>query len=300
MAYPAAIEFVEVGPRDGLQNLPTPAPTPFKVELIERLFATGLRRVEATSFVHPRWVPQLADAEAVLAALPSGRRSQVRVLVPNVTGLDRARRAGIGEVLVNVGVTEAFNQKNLNRSVEATLEEIAGVCRDGRATAIAVEGSISVAFGCPYEGEVNPQAVVAIAERLAALGIAELSIADTIGIAHPRQVAELFGRLRDRLPGARLAAHFHDTRGMALANTLAALEAGVTTFEGSVGGIGGCPFAPGATGNVASEDLLNMVERMGIHTGVDVGKLVAVARWAGTHLERSLPGRLHQVPDAAA
>jgi hydroxymethylglutaryl-CoA lyase len=300
VAYPAAITFVEVGPRDGLQNLPTPAPTPFKVELIQRLFAAGLRRVEATSFVHPRRVPQLADAEAVLAALPSKQRRQVRVLVPHRTGLERAHRAGIGEVLVNVGATETFNQKNLNRSVEATLEEIASVCRDGHAAAIDVEGSISVAFGCPYEGEVKPQAVVAIAERLAAMGIPELSIADTIGIAHPRQVSELFGRLRERLPGTRLAAHFHDTRGMALANTLAALEAGVTTFEGSVGGIGGCPFAPGATGNVASEDLLNMVERMGIHTGVDIDKLVALARWAGRQLQRSLPGRLQQVPDAAA
>ncbi len=293
--FPSAIEFIEVGPRDGLQNLPAPAATSFKIELIQRLYATGLTRVEATSFVHPKWVPQLADAEAVLAALAPPDRARVRVLIPNRKGLERARRAGVVNVVVNVGATETFNQHNLNRSVNATLAEVAALCQEAKGAGIRVDGSVSVAFGCPYEGEVPQHAVVRTARALHAMGIEELSIADTIGIAHPRQVGEVFRRLRSEVPTARLAAHFHDTRGMALANALAALKEGITIFEGSLGGIGGCPFAPGASGNVSSEDLLNMVERMGIRTGVDVQALVAVARWAGAALQRTLPGRLLQV-----
>ncbi len=295
MPLPGAIEFIEVGPRDGLQNLPAPAPTSFKVELIRRLFATGLGRVEATSFVDPRWVPQLADAAQVLTALPPEARARLRVLIPNRKGLQRAQAAQVRNVIVNVGATDTFNQKNLNRSMAATLMELAELCQEAQAANVRVDGSISVAFGCPYEGAVSIETVVSIARRLRDMGIQELSVADTIGIADPRQVREFFGSLRRALPKARWSAHFHDTRGMALANTLAALEEGIAIFEGSVGGIGGCPFAPGASGNVASEDLLYMVERMGIRTGVDVPALVEVARWAGTELQRSLPGRLWQV-----
>jgi len=295
VSLPRAIEFVEVGPRDGLQNLPAPVPTVFKAEFIGRLLATGLPRVEATAFVHPRWVPQLADAEDVLAALGPDARPRLRALIPNRKGLARARRAQIGNVVVNIGATETFNQKNLNQSIAATLDELELLCREAKAAGIRVDGSISVAFGCPYEGPVALESLLGMARRLHALGIEELSIADTIGIADPRQVQQAFEALKRAVPEARLAAHFHDTRGMALANTLAALQAGVSVFEGSAGGIGGCPFAPGATGNVSSEDLLYMVERMGVHTGVDVPKLVAVARWAGAALERTLPGRLLQV-----
>ncbi len=295
MPIPPAIEFVEVGPRDGLQNLPAPAPTAFKIELIQRLLATGLARVEATSFVHPRWVPQLADAEVVLAGLEPGFRPRIRVLIPNRKGLERARQAQITNVVVNIGATETFNHKNLNHSIAATLDELETLSGEAKTAGIRVDGSISVAFGCPYEGPVALESVLGLARRLHAMGIEEISIADTIGIADPRQARQRFEALKTALPAARLAAHFHDTRGMALANTVAALEAGVTIFEGSVGGIGGCPFAPGATGNVSSEDLLYMVERMGIRTGVDVPKLVAVARWAGAALERTLPGRLLQV-----
>ncbi len=295
MLLPGAIEFIEVGPRDGLQNLPAPAPTAFKVDLIRRLFATGLTRVEATSFVDPRWVRQLADAAQVLTALAPEARARLRVLIPNRKGLQRAQAAQVHNVIVNVGATDTFNQKNLNRSMQATLLELTALCSEAQAAHVRVDGSISVAFGCPYEGAVAIETVVSIARRLQDMGIQELSVADTIGIADPRQVREVFGRLRRALPKARLSAHFHDTRGMALANTLAALEEGVAIFEGSVGGIGGCPFAPGASGNVASEDLLYMVERMGIRTGVDVPALVEVARWAGAELQRSLPGRLWQV-----
>lgn len=295
MLLPGAIEFIEVGPRDGLQNLPAPAPTAFKVDLIRRLFATGLTRVEATSFVDPRWVRQLADAAQVLTALAPEARARLRVLIPNRKGLQRAQAAQVHNVIVNVGATDTFNQKNLNRSMQATLLELTALCSEAQAAHVRVDGSISVAFGCPYEGAVSIETVVSIARRLRDMGIQELSVADTIGIADPRQVREFFGSLRRALPKARWSAHFHDTRGMALANTLAALEEGVAIFEGSVGGIGGCPFAPGASGNVASEDLLYMVERMGIRTGVDVPALVEVARWAGAELQRSLPGRLWQV-----
>jgi hydroxymethylglutaryl-CoA lyase len=295
MPPPTAIEFVEVGPRDGLQNLPEPAPTSFKLELIRRLFATGLARVEATSLVSPRWVPALADAVDLLAALDPGDLARVRVLVPNRKGLERAARAQVPNIVINLGATDTFNQKNLNRSMKATLMQLAELCQEARAASIRVDGSISVAFGCPYEGAVSIETVVSLARRLQDMGIQELSVADTIGIADPKQVHEAFGSLRRALPQARLSAHFHDTRGMALANTVAALEEGVAIFEGSVGGIGGCPFAPGASGNVASEDLLYMAERMGIRTGVDVRALVEVARWAGAELKRSLPGRLWRV-----
>src|SRR6267378_4080890 len=242
MSAALTVDWVEVGPRDGLQSWPRTLATPAKVGLVASLLDCGFRRVEATSMVHPKWVPQLADAEAVLEALQD-RIEQLRVLVPNRRGLDRARDAGVRNVAVTVAATDGYNEHNLNRSVRETLEEI--------------------------------------------------SLADTIGVANPAQVEALFQAMKARLPAVRWGAHFHDTRGTAIANLLSALETGVNLFEGSVGGIGGSPFAPGAAGNICSEDALAMLEAMGIATGVDVARLIAVARGLEHTLDAPLPGRIH-------
>ena len=282
-----SVEWVEVGPRDGLQSWPATLPTPAKVGLITGLLDCGFRRVEATSMVHPNWVPQLADAEAVLEALQD-RRDQLRVLVPNRKGLERALAAGIRNV--------AVNQHNLNRTVKDTLWEIQAITTEAGHDGVIVDASISVAFGCPYEGRVSPQWVAEVADALAEDKIEEISLADTIGVANPAQVEALFQEMKERLPAVRWGAHFHDTRGTALANMLSALETGVSLFEGSVGGIGGSPFAPGAAGNLCSEDALAMLEAMGMVTGVDVNRLIEVARGLERTLGAPLPGRVHALP----
>jgi hydroxymethylglutaryl-CoA lyase len=239
-------------------------------------------------------VPNLADADGVLSALGEAGLARARVLVPNMTGYRRAVQAGARNVLVNVGVTDEFNRKNLNRSVDETLAEIRGVCEAARRDGVRVDGSVSVSFGCPYAGEVSPERTVDLAERLAALGAVEIAFGDTIGVATPARVREISRRATERLPGVTLTMHFHDTRGMALANALAALECGIRSFEGSIGGIGGCPFAPNSTGNVCSEDLLALVESEGYETGVDVDALIGAARTLGESLGRELPGRLQR------
>jgi hydroxymethylglutaryl-CoA lyase len=289
-----AVDWVEVGPRDGLQSWPSTVPTPAKVGLINSLLDCGFRRVEATSMVHPKWVPQLADAEAVLEALPD-RLANLRVLVPNRQGLERAQQAGVRNVAVTVAATDGYNQHNLNRSVKQTLGEITELMRMAEPEAIVVDASVSVAFGCPYEGAVSPAKVVEVATALAEIGIQEIALADTIGIANPAQVERLFESMKEALPAVRWGAHFHDTRGVAMANLLSALETGVSLFEGSVGGIGGSPFAPGAAGNLCSEDAIGMLDAMGIQTGVDVPRLVEVARGLERTLGARLPGKLHAV-----
>ena len=293
MTHPS-VEWVEVGPRDGLQSWPSTVSTPAKVGLINSLLDCGFRRVEATSMVHPKWVPQLADAEAVLEALPD-RLANLRALVPNRQGLERAQRAGVRNVAVTVAATDGYNQHNLNRSVKQTLDEITELVRMAEREAIVVDASVSVAFGCPYEGAVSPEQVAEVATALAEIGIQEIALADTIGIANPAQVERLFESMKDALPGVRWGAHFHDTRGAAMANLLSALETGVSLFEGSVGGIGGSPFAPGAGGNLCSEDAIAMLDAMGIQTGVDVPRLVEVARGLERTLGARLPGKLHAV-----
>ena len=292
MSDAPTVDWVEVGPRDGLQSWSTTLPTSTKVGLVANLLDCGFRRVEATSMVHPKWVPQLADAEAVLEALVD-RIDQLRVLVPNRRGLDRARNAGVRNVAVTVAATDGYNRHNLNRSVKETLQEIQEIAADARRNDIVVDASISVAFGCPYEGAVPPERVAEVAAALADGGIEEISLADTIGVANPAQVEELFQPLKAQLPGVRWGAHFHDTRGTAMANLLSALETGVNLFEGSVGGIGGSPFAPGAAGNICSEDALAMLEAMGLETGVDVDRLIEVARGLERTLGAPLPGKLH-------
>ncbi len=286
------VEWIEVGPRDGLQSWPTTLATPAKVGLIHDLLECGFARVEATSMVHPKWVPQLADAEAVLEALHD-RLDHLRVLVPNVKGMERAVEAGVRNVAVTVAATEGYNQHNLNRRVAETLSEIAQVSRLGATAGVQVDASISVAFGCPYEGTVSSEQVLEVARRLVNAGIGEISLADTIGIANPATVEELVQNVRGALPAVRWGAHFHDTRGAAMANLLSALETGIDLFEGSVGGIGGSPFAPGAAGNICSEDALFMLEAMRIETGIDVKRLIEVARRIEKTLGGPLPGRLH-------
>ena len=292
MSDALTVDWVEVGPRDGLQSWPRTLPTPAKVGLVASLLDCGFRRVEATSMVHPKWVPQLADAEAVLEALQD-RIDQLRVLVPNRRGLDRARNAGVRNIAVTVAATDGYNEHNLNRSVRETLEEIELIAGDARRDDIVVDASVSVAFGCPYEGAVAPERVADVAAALADGGIVEISLADTIGVANPAQVEALFQVMKARLPAVRWGAHFHDSRGAAMANLLSALETGINLFEGSVGGIGGSPFAPGAAGNLCSEDALTMLEGMGISTGVDVNRLIGVARALERTVGAPLPGRVH-------
>jgi hydroxymethylglutaryl-CoA lyase len=292
MTEALTVDWVEVGPRDGLQSWPRTLSTPAKVGLVASLLDCGFRRVEATSMVHPKWVPQLADAEAVLEALQD-RIDQLRVLVPNRRGLDRARDAGVRNIAVTVAATNGYNEHNLNRSVRETLEEIQLIADEARRDHIIVDASVSVAFGCPYDGTVAPERVADVAAALADGGIEEISLADTIGVANPAQVEALFQAMKTRLPAVRWGAHFHDTRGTAMANLLSALETGINLFEGSVGGIGGSPFAPGAAGNLCSEDALTMLEGMGIATGVDVNQLIGVARGLERSLGAPLPGRVH-------
>ena len=297
-AGPDRIFFTEVGPRDGLQNLPMELPTEAKLELIRGLLDSGPDLVEASAFVSPKWVPKLADAEVVMSRLIAERGpevlSLVRVLVPNRQGLGRALAAGVKRVIVNVGVTDTFNQHNLNRSTAETMAEIGEVSQEAAHSGCLWDASLSVAFGCPYEGRVEPQRVVELASEMAGLGASEISVADTIGVADPDQVSRLVGALAERVPLQQLSLHLHDTRGMGLANALAGYRGGVRRFEGSVGGIGGCPFAPRSTGNICSEDLLYLLQRVGASVGVDIEGLCQVALQLERTLGRELPGRLYR------
>jgi hydroxymethylglutaryl-CoA lyase len=292
------IFFTEVGPRDGLQNLPLELPTGVKLELIEGVLESGVDLVEATSFVSPAWVPKLADAEELMRQLVTGWGpdvlSRIRVLVPNRRGLARALEASARRVVVNVAATGGFNQRNLNRSVSRTMAEIAEVANEATRAKCLWDASLSVAFGCPYEGRVAPERVVALARELAGMGAFEISVADTIGVADPEAVTHLIDLLVREVPLDRLSLHLHDTRGMGLANVLAGYQAGVRRFEGSVGGIGGCPFAPRSTGNVCSEDLLYMLKRMGASVSVDIDGLSRVAQQLEGILGHELPGRLYR------
>jgi len=281
----------EVGPRDGLQNEPSPVPTATKVDLIERLAATGLPYVEASSFVHPRWIPQLGDAEDVYARLTRREGVRYAALVPNMRGLERALEAGLTEIAVFVSASETHNQRNLNRSIDESLESIRQIMEALEGTGAWVRGYISMVFGCPYEGDVPLENVRHVAAELLKLGVDQISLGDTVGHATPRSVNERTRDLITDLPVEALALHFHDTRGTALANVVAGLDAGVRIFDGSVGGLGGCPYAPGASGNVATEDLVQMLHGMGVATGVDLEALVDVALFVEGTLRKRLSGR---------
>ena len=281
------VRMVEVGPRDGLQNEKAVIAAADKIVLIDRLSATGLSCIEATSFVSPKWVPQLADAAEVFAGIT--RRPGVRypVLVPNEQGYARARAAGADEVAVFTAASEAFNRRNINAGIDESLARFAPVLAQARADGVAVRGYVSTVLGCPYQGEVPVADVVRVAARLYAMGCAEISLGDTIGIGTPGKARAMLRAVAADVPMAALAVHFHDTRGQALANILACLEEGVRVVDSAVGGTGGCPYARGASGNVASEDVAYMLEGMGMHTGVDLDALVDAGRWLATLLGRA-------------
>ena len=292
MAMPNLVRIVEVGARDGLQNEQTIVSAADKIALIDRLSATGLRSIEATSFVSPKWVPQLADAAEVYAGI--NKKSGVRypVLVPNEQGYERARAVGVAEIAVFTAASEAFNSKNINASIDESIERFRPVLERARADGVAVRGYVSTVLGCPYQGEVPLNDVVRVARTLHALGCYEISLGDTIGIGTPAKARAMLKAVADVVPMDALAVHFHDTRGQALANVLACLEEGVAVVDSSVAGTGGCPYARGASGNVASEDLVFMLHGMGIDTGIDLPLLIETGRWLAALLGRETGSRV--------
>jgi hydroxymethylglutaryl-CoA lyase len=292
MTHKMKIQLVEVGPRDGLQSNERFVPTTTKLALIERLIAAGIRRLEVTSFVNPKKVPQMADAEALMAMLPTVQGVSFIGLVLNRRGFERALAAGCHEVGMAVIASDTFNRRNQGVSTEESIAAWLDIARAAHAAGIKPSVTISAAFGCPFEGEVDPMRVVEIARRCAQAAPLEIALADTVGVGVPSQVADLFGRLREALPGMSLRAHFHNTRNTGIANAYAAVMAGVDSLDASVGGLGGCPFAPAATGNIATEDVLYMLQRMGIDTGVSIDALIDTGAWLQDQVGRPLPGML--------
>lgn len=286
------IELVEVSARDGLQNEPGVFATEDKIALIGRAMAAGVRRIEVASFVHPGRVPQMADAEAVCAGLPPQTAGGVTYigLVLNKRGALRALETQVHELGAVVSASDGFGRANQGRSSEETAEDAIEIIRLAKAHGRQAQATISVAFGCPFDGEIDPKRVAGLARRLAAAGPREIAIADTIGVGVPRQVGELIAAVRDAAPGLPVRLHCHDTRNTAIANVWAGVEAGVDVIDASIGGIGGCPFAPNATGNVATEDVQYMLERSGAETGLDLDRLIETARWLGGRMGRALPG----------
>ena len=287
-----SVEIVEVGPRDGLQSEPGVVATATKVEFIERLIDAGIRRIEVTSFVNPKKVPQMADAEQVLAALH--KRADVRYvgLVLNRKGFDRAVAAGCNEIGMAVVASDTFNRRNQGVSTEESVAAWLEIAREAHAVGVRPQVTLGASFGCPFEGEMPVERVIDVARRVAEGNPYEIAFADTIGVGVPSQVTELLGRAREALPGVRLRCHFHNTRNTGMANAYAAVEAGVSALDSSAGGIGGCPFAPSATGNIPTEDLAYMLARSGVRTGVDLDKLVATGLWLQEALGRPVPGML--------
>lgn len=286
MTTPQQVRIVEVGPRDGLQNEKAIIPTPVKIELIDRLGATGLRSIEATSFVSPKWIPQLADAAEVFSGITRRAGVNYPVLVPNLQGYERARAVGAEEVAVFAAASEAFSKANINASIEESIARFEPVLERARADGVRVRGYVSTVLGCPYQGEVPLSDVVRVATRLHRAGCYEISLGDTIGMGTPLKAKAMLAAVAAEVPMDALAIHFHDTRGQALANILACLELGVAVIDAAVSGTGGCPYAKGASGNVASEDVVFMLEGMGIATGVDLPKLIATGQWLAAQLGR--------------
>jgi hydroxymethylglutaryl-CoA lyase len=294
MPLPSRVTIVEVGPRDGLQNETAAISTADKIEFVNRLSAASLPVIEVSAFVSPRWVPQMADAADVFAGI--GRHPSIRytALVPNLAGLDRAHAAGVREVAIFAAASESFSRMNINQTIDASLESYRAVCARARDLEMRVRGYLSTAFGCPFEGAVAPSRVADVAARLIQMGAFEVAVSDTIGIAHPGQVPRVVEAVATEVPIARIALHFHDTRGTALANVLAALPLGVETFDASCGGLGGCPYAPGATGNLATEDLVYMLDGLDIETGVDLRALVDASTFMQSRVDHPLPSRYFQ------
>jgi isopropylmalate/homocitrate/citramalate synthase len=300
VTLPRRVTVVEVGPRDGLQNEAAALSVDDRVAFCDRLVAAGLPVVEVGAFVSPKWVPQMAGSDEVLRRVAKPKGVRLPVLVPNRAGYEQARAAGAREIAVFTAASEAFNRRNTNASIDESFARFAGFVPEARREGLRVRGYVSTGFGCPYQGAVPPERVVEVARRLVDAGCDEVSIGDTIGVAVPTQVAEVVGRLKEAIPADRLAVHFHDTRGTALANVLAALQEGITVVDSSAGGLGGCPYAPGASGNLATEDLLYMLHGMGIETGADLAAVAGASRALAARLGRALPSRYLQVKEPPA
>jgi hydroxymethylglutaryl-CoA lyase len=294
-SLPKSIRIVEVGPRDGLQNESTIVPTAKKAEFIRMLVAAGLKDIEVASFVHPKWVPQLADAQELISQLEPHEGVRYSALVPNMKGLERAVASGIRRIAVFTAASETFNRKNINMGIQESIDVFRPVVAEALKHGLSVRGYVSTCFVCPYEGPIAKEKVGDVAGALFSLGVDEVSIGDTIGAATPRDVESTVGYLLAQFPSSKLAMHFHDTYGMAVANVYQSLQMGITTFDSSAGGLGGCPYAPGASGNVATEDLLYLLDRLGIETGVDLKLVRRASHFIGQELARELPSRVLKV-----
>jgi len=288
------ITVVEVGPRDGLQNEHATVSTADKIAFVDRLAAAGLPVIEVTAFVSPKWVPQMADAAEVFAGIGRKPGTRYTALVPNLAGLERAQAAGVREIAIFAASTETFSRKNINQSIDGSLSTYKDVCDRARQAGLRVRAYLSTAFGCPYEGDVPAGRVADLVVRLIDLGVFEVAVSDTIGIAHPGQVPIVLDAILAKTAAAQVALHFHDTRGTALANVLAALPYDIATFDASAGGLGGCPYAPGAAGNLATDDLVFMLNGLGMETGVSLAKLSDATAFIGARLDHALPSRYAQ------
>jgi hydroxymethylglutaryl-CoA lyase len=295
---PRRVSIVEVGPRDGLQNEHVSVSTADKIEFVNRLSAAHLPVIEVSAFVSPKWVPQMADAAEVFAGITRKPSTRYTALVPNLAGLDRAIAAGVTEIAVFAASTETFSRRNINQTIDDSLATYKQVCDRALGAGLRVRGYLSTAFGCPFEGEVAPERVADVAARLAALGVFEVAISDTIGIAHPGQVPRVLDAVLTRLRVDQIALHFHDTRGTALANVLASLPYGIGTFDAAAGGLGGCPYAPGAAGNLATDDLIYMLDGLGIETGVSLAAVSDASAFIGSKIDHRLPSRYAQAQEA--
>ena len=298
MRFPGRVRLVEVAPRDGLQNEPAEVSTSDKIRFVDLLSDAGMPSIEVSAFVSPKWVPRMADAGEVFAGIKRRGGTRYTALVPNLLGLERARAAGVTEIAIFAASSETFSRKNINQTIDeslATYREVGAAARDA---GLRLRGYLSTSFGCPYEGPVPPSRVAALAGRLIELGAFEVAVSDTIGVATPGQVIEVVEEVARHAPLPQIALHFHDTRGTALANVLMALQLGVTTFDASAGGLGGCPYAPGASGNLATEDLVYMLDSLGIETGVSLQRLVEASRFIESKLGHPLPSRYLQAAGA--
>ena len=286
MSLPSKVKIVEVGPRDGLQNEKQVVPTEIKIELINRLADAGVSVIEATSFVSPKWVPQMGDNSAVMAGITRHPAAVYPVLTPNLQGFDSAVQAGATEVAIFCAASESFSRKNINCSIAESLKRFEPVVSAASALEIKVRGYVSCVVGCPYEGVIDPEQVASVAQTLFDMGCYEVSLGDTIGVGNPATISRMIEACAKRVPVAKLAGHYHDTYGMAIANIYASLQAGVAVFDSSIAGLGGCPYAKGASGNVASEDVVYLLHGLGIETGIDLAKLAAIGDWISSAINR--------------
>ncbi len=299
MRYPSRVTVVEVGPRDGLQNEAATITAADKIAFVDKLSQAGAPIIEVSSFVSPKWVPQMADAAEVFAGIARREGTRYTALVPNLEGLERANAAGVQEVGIVAAASDTFSLRNINQDVDASLDTYRAVCARASELGIRVRGYVSTAFGCPFEGEVPPARVAAVAEALMNMGTFEVAVSDTIGIAHPGRVRGVVAVVAERVPLRAVALHFHDTRGTALVNVLTALELGIATFDASAGGLGGCPYAPGATGNLATEDLVYMLNGLGIETGIDLNALIQASAFIEPRVGHPLASRSYRAAVAA-